>query len=68
MEIKYEYVATPLKKAKFQSTFGLNCYIDTYRNSGVLISIGADQDVAFNKSDLADLIALLQKFHKQMEG
>lgn len=81
LEIKRQYKVpvNPLVSAEFKSTEGVSCRLvdstDMYVYSdypvlefwiGVDIE-GEERIVSFDKSDLKDLINLLQEFHDQME-
>ena len=66
MDIKYTYMDDdrPIEQAEFKSSQGSNCNISTVEKGIKIIFI--DRERYFTKPDLADLITLLQRFHKQL--
>lgn len=75
MKIEYTYAdkERPIKKAEFKSSVNSKCEIIIYTEKFISFRIPQDGNGTctpgtrlFNKPDLADLIALLQRFHKQL--
>ena len=71
MDIKYTYKEPeerPIEKATFESTRGADCEImlDNFRGDTEVVSLVGHKRATFDKHDLADLIVLLQRFHRQL--
>ena len=70
MDIKYEYETSymPIKSASFITSGKSQVTVRLGFHDDKLEMLSDCKMNSYNAKDLADLIALLQKFHKQMEG